>query len=132
MKKGLFISIMFLFLLTACSNNFGTATKVPLVIMKTVIVDGKADHSPYKTINKKADIDFVLKLVTENGMEKKTEMPEGNPDYGFYFDHPEAKAVFHDLWIISDKKAVIGDSAGYIELSEADSVRLYKIFGIEF
>lgn len=131
MKKGLIVSIVLLLILTAC-NNFGTATKVPLVIMKTDIVDGKAEHKDYKTISKKADIDFVFDLVTANEKEKKTEMPDGNPDYGFYFDNPEAKAVFHDLWVISDKKAVISDTATYLELSEGDSVRLYEIFGIDF
>jgi hypothetical protein len=131
MKKGLFVSIMLLFILTGC-NNFGTATKVPLVIMKTVIVEGKVDHSHYKTINKKADIDFVFDLVTENEKEEKTGMPNGNPDYGFYFDDPNAKAVFHDLWIISEKKAVVGDSANDIQLSEEDSIKLYKIFDIDF
>jgi hypothetical protein len=118
---------LFLALLTGCSFY---PNKTPLIINKN---DGDGNTHLYKTINSDEKIKEVKKVLINDKWENSKVEMERYPDYTFYFDNPNAKAVEYSLWITPNKKQIeISEGIGkFAKLSEEDSAIIFSIFEIK-
>ena len=121
------IIYLFLSLLSGCAPS---PNKVPLVINK-FDEDGNTHH--YKTINSDQKIKEVKKVLNNAKWEIAKVKMEGYPDYTFYFDNPNAKAVGYKVWITPNKNQLemIMGMDRHTKISEVDSAIIFSIFEVK-
>ncbi|NRD76614.1 hypothetical protein HPT25_03800 [Bacillus sp. BRMEA1] len=121
------INSLFLSLLAGCALY---PNKEPLVINK---YDEAGNEHLYKTINSDEKVKEVKKVLNNAKWANSKFKMERKPDYTFYFDNPNAKAVEYRLWITQNKKQIeVSEGIGnFAKLSVKDSEIIFSIFEIK-